>query len=97
MLWLSIEGITVTMIFHMFCRWGDQQYWPRPLALFSEQDIATDYDHFSQLDADAGVYMSHKPYPLFLTVRTTSYFHINGSNKETRLKLYTEAAKTFKI
>ena len=81
----------------MYYRWGDQQYWPRPLAMFSEQNYSTDYDHFSQLDAETGLYMAHKPYPLFLTLRTTSYFNMNGSDKEYRRKQYVEAAKKFKI
>jgi hypothetical protein len=77
-------------------RWGDQQWWPRPLSMFSEQHISKDIDHFGIIETENGKYVLHKAYPLHLTLKDTSYYNSSGSNKESRKIAYEIAAKKFK-
>lgn len=78
-------------------RWGDQQWWPRPMAMFSEGTALTDIDRYDEIDTENEKYVVHKDWPLFGTLMKTNYFHVNGSSKNDRMKLYYEAAKAFKV
>lgn len=77
-------------------RWGDQQWWPRPLAMFSHDGSTdSDFDHFLVLDCENGTFMSHKPWPLFGTLKSTDYFHPDGLSQAIRTERYNNAAKKF--
>jgi hypothetical protein len=78
-------------------RWGDQQWWPRPLAMFSSGSAESDIDRYDDLDTDNERFIVHKDWPLFGTLPKTSYFRINGSTSQERKTLYIEAAKAFKV
>ena len=44
-------------------RWGDQQWWPRPISVFDGEPLDTSIDHFNLIDTDNGKYVVHKAYP----------------------------------
>lgn len=77
-------------------RWGDQQYWPRPMSMFSSASHLDDVYHYNELDTENNsVYLVHKLYPLSFTLREVNYFVVNGSNKEERLAKYRIAKKKY--
>ena len=78
-------------------RWGDQQWWPRPMSMFSEQHVNIDVDRFEKIDTENEKYVVHKEWPLFGTLSYTNYFDVNGSTAVIRRSKYREAAKRFKI
>jgi hypothetical protein len=76
-------------------RWGDQQYWPRPLQLFGNGHLDEEIYHDNRLNSDNEKLVVHKLWPLQWTVPFTNYFNISGSDRATRRELYAKAAKKF--
>lgn len=76
-------------------RWGDQQYWPRPLALFGNGNLTQEILHYEDFNSDNEKYVVHKMWPRQWTVSSTNYFSYQGSNRSLRDQLYTIAAKKF--
>ena len=76
-------------------RWGDQQWWPRPMAMFSDVDVYADIDRFYQIDTDNERYVVHKEWPRYGTITKTPYFNVSGGDFSIRDKLYKTAAKAF--
>lgn len=76
-------------------RWGDQQWWPRPLAMFSEKSLQQDIFHYSIIDTDNEHYVVHKEWPRFGTLMKTNYFDVDGMTKEERSRRYKVASKSF--
>jgi hypothetical protein len=77
-------------------RWGDQQWWPRPLSMFSHGDIDRDIERYDTINTDNERYVVHKLWPRQWTVEKTRYFNLSGSTRSVRDALFTEAAKAFK-
>lgn len=69
-------------------RWGDQQWWPRPIAMFDGDPLSTSIDHYRQIDTENGKFVVHKAYPLSATLKDVPYFSWNGSTPEQRQQLY---------
>ena len=69
-------------------RWGDQQWWPRPIAVFESEPLDTSIDHYSMIDTENNKYVVHKLYPLQATLRDFSYFNFNGTTPQQRAKGY---------
>ena len=44
-------------------RWGDQQWWPRPIAMFGTGDLWREIDCFDLIDTDNEKYVVHKQWP----------------------------------
>jgi hypothetical protein len=44
-------------------RWGDQQWWPRPIAMFTNITIKKTILKFNLIDSDNDMYVKHKEYP----------------------------------
>lgn len=76
-------------------RWGDQQYWPRPLALFGNGNLSQEILHYEDFNSDNEKYVVHKMWPRQWTVSSTNYFSYQGSNRTARDQLYAIAAKKF--
>lgn len=79
-------------------RWGDQQWWTRPIAMFSDGNVARDIEHYYELnstdgDGDGGKYIQHKLWPLTLTVSQTQYFNLSGSTRQIRRQNYEATIK----
>ena len=45
-------------------RWGDQQWWPRPIAVFGTGDLDKEIDRYDLINTDNG--MTHPPHPEYL-------------------------------
>ena len=70
-------------------RWGDQQWWPRPIALFGEGNLTKEIFHYDMINTDNNKYVVHKLYPRYQTIAQVSYFNFTaGSKREYRDKLY---------
>lgn len=76
-------------------RWGDQQWWPRPIAMFGSGNVDTDIYHYWVINSTNEKYVVHKEYPRSYTVAKTSYFNFSGSNKLIRSQQYELAKKPF--
>ncbi len=76
-------------------RWGDQQWWPRPMAMFSDIDVYSDIDRYDMIDTDNERYVVHKEWPRYGTITKTPYFNVNGSTFASRDAMYREASKAF--
>jgi hypothetical protein len=77
-------------------RWGDQQWWPRPISMYGEGKVDEEIEHFDLINTDNENYVVHKLWPKQWTVEKTQYFNINGSTKEERSAKYAIAKKGFK-
>ena len=53
-------------------RWGDQQWWPRPLSVFDRDPISKSIDHYATIDTDNNKYVVHKAYPLSATLKDST-------------------------
>eukprot|EP00605_Chrysophyceae_sp_TOSAG23-4_P001073 GSChrysophyteH1.ASY1.ANO1.1178.1 assembled CDS len=59
-------------------RWGDQQWWPRPIHLFTNSSINVTIDKYIQIDTDnADSSVRHKEYPRMWTVSKCVYLNIS--------------------
>ena len=72
-------------------RWGDQQWWPRPISMFDAEPLSSSIDHYRLIDTDNGKYVVHKLYPLSATLRDVNYFSWNGTTPRQRKKMYKSA------
>jgi hypothetical protein len=69
-------------------RWGDQQWWPRPISMFEGEPLDASIDHYNLIDSDNGKYVVHKAYPLQATLRDVNYFRYEGSTPAQRKEGY---------
>jgi hypothetical protein len=70
-------------------RWGDQQWWTRPIAMFGDGNVSRDIDKFWQLNSsDDGKFVRHKLWPLVLTIDKTTYYNSSGSSAADRHSNY---------
>jgi hypothetical protein len=76
-------------------RWGDQQWWPRPLSMFSHGDIDRDIERYDVINTDNEKYLVHKLWPRQGTVEKTAYFNMSGSTRAARDQNYAIASKKF--
>jgi hypothetical protein len=79
-------------------RWGDQQYWPRPIAMFGQGNLDREIWKNILLHSDRpeGPYVVHKLWPRQATVQKVNYFEpVNGTTAAERKRLYDIAAKPF--
>ena len=65
-------------------RWGDQQWWPRPIAMFTNTSISITIDQYDMIDTDNDKYVKHKEYPRSATLKDCVYLNI--SHPITRLQ-----------
>lgn len=77
-------------------RWGDQQWWPRPIAMFGSGDTLREVDHYEEVNTDNGRYVVHKEWPRWGTIPKSLYFNaVNGTTRQSRDAIYKEASKKF--
>jgi hypothetical protein len=76
-------------------RWGDQQWWPRPISMFGSGDVSAEIDHYDEINTDNEQYVVHKLWPRAGTIPKGRYFHPNGSTKAHREAVYNKHAKAF--
>jgi len=76
-------------------RWGDQQWWPRPISMFGEGNIAKEIDHYDLINTDNGKYVVHKLWPRQGTVTKGRYFNAEGSTRKDRDLVYNITSKPF--
>jgi len=76
-------------------RWGDQQWWPRPIAVYGNGYLTQEICHYDEINTDNGKYVVHKEWPRWGTIPKVNYFSFNGTTKKQRQEMYTEAAKKF--
>lgn len=75
-------------------RWGDQQWWPRPMSMFGSGNLTAEIDHFDEINTDNERYVVHKAWPRYGTISASNaYFNFSGSTKVTRREIYMRAAK----
>lgn len=75
-------------------RWGDQQWWPRPIALFGMGNLSKEIIHYNEINTDNEKYVVHKEWPRYSTIPKVMFYNsINGSTKEERDRLFNAAAK----
>lgn len=73
-------------------RWGDQQWWPRPIAMFGSGDIDKEIDRFDLINTDNEKYVVHKLWPRQSTIKLTRYYNVSGSTRKERDALFADAA-----
>jgi hypothetical protein len=77
-------------------RWGDQQWWPRPIAFFGSGNLEREIFHYDLVNTDNEKYVVHKQWPRWGTIPKTNYYNpVNGSTKLDRDELYKIASKPF--
>lgn len=75
-------------------RWGDQQWWTRPIAMFGDGNVSRDIDKFWELNStDNGKFVRHKLWPMVLTIDKTVYFNSTGSTAMVRRENYLTTVK----
>lgn len=84
-----------SILYTYICVYIDQQWWPRPLAMYGSGNLSAEINHYDTINTDNGKYVVHKVYPLSATVPIVSYFNMSGSTKKHRQHLYAEASKRF--
>ena len=47
----------------LIIRWGDQQWWPRPISMFGEGNLNKEIDHYDEINTDNEKYLVHKLWP----------------------------------
>ena len=78
-------------------RWGDQQWWPRPLSMFSDKSIDREIFHYDIINTDNERYVVHKEYPRSHTIAHTQYFLYGGANRSYRSEQYDYSKKRHKV
>ncbi len=58
-------------------RWGDQQWWPRPIHIFTNTSINITIDKFTLIDSDNDKYVKHKEIPRAYTLKDCVYLNIS--------------------
>jgi hypothetical protein len=76
-------------------RWGDQQWWPRPIAMFGTGDVSREIDHYDTINTDNEKYLVHKLWPRYGTISKGLYFNVSGSTKLDRDRIYNITSKPF--
>lgn len=77
-------------------RWGDQQWWPRPIAMFGSGNLHKEIIHYVNISTDNREYVDHKLWPRWGTIPKTRYFNFtHGTTKSQRDELYRIASKAF--
>jgi len=76
-------------------RWGDQQWWPRPISMFGEGNVAQEIDHFDLINTDNQKYLVHKLWPRYGTITKGLYFKAEGSTRADRDLVYNITSKPF--
>lgn len=76
-------------------RWGDQQWWPRPIAMYLSESITQSILHYNKIDTENNRFVVHKAYPRSATVASTKYFSFNGTTRKQRLERYIQASKKY--
>eukprot|EP01040_Poterioochromonas_malhamensis_P008428 gene8428-9117_t len=77
-------------------RWGDQQYWPRPIAMFGNGNLKEEILHYDIINTNNEKYVVHKEWPRWGTIPKTNYYDpYKGTNKTIREILYKKSAKSF--
>ncbi len=77
-------------------RWGDQQWWPRPIAYFGSGNLDKEIFHYDLINTDNEKYVVHKQWPRWGTIPKTNYYNnTHGSTKKDRDELYKIASKPF--
>jgi hypothetical protein len=75
-------------------RWGDQQWWPRPIAMLGNGNLDKEIWHATELESDNERYVVHKLWPRQGTVPKTQYYDpFTGTTKAERDARYAIAAK----
>ena len=69
-------------------RWGDQQWWPRPLSVFDSDPLSKSIDHYATIDTENNKYVVHKAYPLSATLKDCDYFQYEGNTAAERKKCF---------
>jgi len=59
---------------HRDYRWGDQQWWPRPLAMFGSGNLEREIDVFDEINTDNEKFVVHKQWPRYQTIPHVRYF-----------------------
>ena len=73
-------------------RWGDQQWWPRPIAMFTNTSITVTIDQYDMIDTDNDKYVKHKEYPKSATLRDCVYLDIaSPTTRMQREKCYNQS------
>jgi hypothetical protein len=79
-------------------RWGDQQWWPRPIAVFGTGNVSGEVDHYNEINTENEKYVVHKLWPRYWTVPKTNYFFFQNNKtftKSDRDEVYKISAKSF--
>jgi uncharacterized protein YchJ len=76
-------------------RWGDQQWWPRPISMFGTGNVSQEIDHYDEINTDNNKYLVHKLWPRYGTISKAKYFNEAGSTKQDRDAVYAVASKPF--
>lgn len=76
-------------------RWGDQQWWPRPIGMFGSGNLSKEILHFDIINTDNEKYVVHKQWPRWGTIPKANYYNITGCTKLERDEMYKKAAKAF--
>eukprot|EP01039_Chlorochromonas_danica_P010022 gene10022-11083_t len=76
-------------------RWGDQQWWPRPIVMFGSGDLSKEIIHYDKINTDNGKFVVHKEWPRWGTIPLVNYYNVNGSSREERNERYRVASKKF--
>jgi len=77
-------------------RWGDQQWWPRPIAMFTNASIQVTIDKYVLIDSDNDKYVKHKEYPRSATLRDFTYVNLTVPvTRKEREDGYAKAAKKY--
>jgi hypothetical protein len=75
-------------------RWGDQQWWPRPVSMFGTGNLSSDiyaYEELNTLFEEKG-YVVHKLWPRFGTIKMSRYFNFSGTTRAVRDGMYNTSA-----
>lgn len=76
-------------------RWGDQQWWPRPISMFGTGNVAQEIDHYDLINTDNEKYLVHKLWPRYGTISKGLYFNASGSTRRDRDLVYNITSKPF--
>ena len=77
-------------------RWGDQQWWPRPIAMFTNKSLTITIDRYTLLDSDNDLYVKHKEYPRSATLKDVVYVNpASPVSRSEREIAYKKAAKKY--
>ena len=73
-------------------RWGDQQWWPKPIAVYGGANISQEILVYEEINTDNEKYLVHKLWPRFGTVKECRYFNYSGTTRNERDSMYNISA-----